>query len=152
MYFANARRSSWAGSLVTTTRPLRSTVKRSLIRNTSPSLWLTNSVEMPRDLRSRMIRNRASTSLLVNAVVGSSMMISLASLISAREIATSCLSATERSPTVASRSTRKSIFETASSAIRRKRRQLASRRFAASSVVSARFSITVRFGKMEKSW
>ena len=98
-----------------------------------------------------MISNSAATSFLVSAVVGSSMMISFASNISARQMATICFSATESEPTSRSSSTSKLILDRASSAIRRMRFLLTNLCPAANSVLNARFSITVRFGKIEKS-
>ena len=95
---------------------------------------------------------RAATSFFVRAVVGSSMMMSFASPIRARLMATSCLSATDRLPTSSSRSTSKPIFATASRATSRIRERFTRRRPAATSLPSAMFSITERFGKIEKSW
>jgi len=79
------------------------------------------------------------------------MMMSFALNISARLIATICFSATESVPTMRSSSTRKSIFKIASSAIFFMRARLTNLRPSASSLLSARFSMTVRFGKIEKS-
>ena len=132
--------------------PLRRIVKRSAISKTSSSLWDTKRIVMPLARRSRMMRKSAATSFFVSAVVGSSMMISLASEMRARQMATSCLSATDRSPTLASKSTVKPMVATARSAMARKRFQLTNARPAATSVVSARFSMTERLGNTEKSW
>ena len=126
-------------------------VKRSEISNTSLSLWLTKSMAMPWALSLSMISNSAATSFLVSAVVGSSMMMSLASNISARQMATICFSATLSEPTRRSSSTSKLILERASVAIWRMRFLLTNLCPAASSVLKARFSMTVRFGKMAKS-
>ena len=70
----------------------------------SSVLWLMNMMAMPESRSWRTVLNSASTSFLVRAVVGSSMMISLALNSSARQMATSCLSATDRSPIFAYRS------------------------------------------------
>ena len=107
---------------------------------------------MPCAFSFSMISNSAATSLRVSAVVGSSMMISFASNISALQMATICFSATDSEPTSRSSSTSKLIFESASCAIWRMRFLFTNLCPAASSVLKARFSITVRFGKMEKSW
>ena len=87
-----------------TTRPLRSTVMRSLISSISRILWLTNRMAMPRLWMSRTTANSASTSLRVSAVVGSSMIIRRGLDISARAMATSWRPDVGSEPRSASRS------------------------------------------------
>ncbi|MPM24015.1 hypothetical protein SDC9_70492 [bioreactor metagenome] len=135
-----------------TNSPLRNIVKLSDISNTSLSLWLTNKMAIPRSLSLRMILNRFLTSFLVSAVVGSSIMINLVLNIRALLMAIICFSATDRFPTYASRSTLKLILAIASSAIVLIRFQLTIFLPSANSLLNARFSMTVRFGNMEKSW
>ena len=132
--------------------PFLRIVMLSEISNTSSSLWDTKRIVTPFFFKSVIISKSRVTSFLVRAVVGSSMIISFALSSSALEIAISCLSATGSVSTSASRSTSKLIFWTASSAILRNSFLLTSFFLFASTWLNARFSITVRFGKIEKSW
>ena len=95
---------------------------------------------------------RTRTSRSVSAVVGSSMMMSRASEASARQMATSCLCATDRVSTRASRGMSTPTRSSMRAASSRIRRRSTSRRPALSSALSAMFSATPRFGKSEKSW
>ena len=135
-----------------TFRPLRSTTTCSQTSSTSASLWLTKSTATPSALSRRMIPSSTRTSRSVSAVVGSSMMMSRASEASARQIATSCLCATDSVSTRASSGISTPTRSSIRAASARTRRRSTSRRPACSSALKAMFSATERFGKSEKSW
>ena len=98
-----------------------------------------------------MILNSASTSFLVNAVVGSSIIINFALNISALLIATICFWATDKRLTFSSKSISILIFLIASSAIFLTFFQLIVFLPDANSEFNARFSATVKLGNKEKS-
>ena len=136
-----------------TLRPLRSTTTCSQTSSTSASLWLTKSTATPSALSRRMISRSTRTSRSVRAVVGSSMMMSRASEASARQMATSCLWATDSVSTRASRGiVDADALRASAPPAPRTRPRSTSRRPAWSSEAKPMFSATVRFGKSEKSW
>ena len=92
------------------------------------------------------------TSRSVSAVVGSSMTMRRAFEASARQIATSCLSATDSVSTRRSRSIATPTRSNAAAAIFRICERRTSRRPSESSAEKATFSATERFGNSEKSW
>ena len=141
--------SSLAGN-TPTGRPSRSTVTFSEIARTSSSLWLTKSVEMSFERSSSMTRTSASTSGLVSAVVGSSMMMSFAPCVRARAMATSCRLETGRSSTTASRSMSAWTLRSSHSASLRMLAHPMKFRPFSTIWLRAMFSATVRLGNSEK--
>ena len=87
------------------TRPLRSTVTRSEISTTSPSLWLMNTMDLPLAVIACTFSNSFSTSAGTSTAVGSSSRRISAPWYSAFTISTRWRWPTDRSPTVAAGST-----------------------------------------------
>ncbi len=136
----------------TTTRPLRITVRRSLISSISRILWLTKSTAMPSRWIVRVMSSSLSTSLRVRAVVGSSMTMSRASACRARAMATICFAEVGRLSTSASSGRSMPSRSRAARAMRRTSPQRTPRRRSFSRPFIARFSATLRFPNSDRSW
>ena len=152
MWVAMLWRSKSVEAPVTTWAPERRMVTRWETASTSSSLCETNMSATPRARRVATRANSRATSVWVRAVVGSSMMMIRASLTRARQMAVSCLSATDRVSTSASRSNARPSSSTMARAAGREARPEYSRRRSATAAVSTMFSPTVRLGNSEKSW
>ena len=93
-------------STVSTFLPRRSTLTRSAISSTSPSLCEMKTIDLPSAVSVRRILNSSAVSWAVSTAVGSSRISISAPRSSARRISTRCCWPTEMSPTRASGSTR----------------------------------------------
>jgi hypothetical protein len=132
--------------------PSRKIVIESATWKTSSSLWLMKTIDSPLSLRSRTIVRSRATSVVVSAVVGSSMKRIRASIESARAIATSCLLAIERVPTASSSGSSSRIRASCSDAIWRIRARFTYRVPSWSITLMAMFSATLRWSNRERSW
>src|SRR3954452_18177181 len=104
---SRASDSSLAPSVATvsTRLPRRSTVTRSAISSTSPSLCEMNTIALPSSRSARRTQNSSCVSCAVSTAVGSSRTRMLASRYSALRISTRCCCPTETSSTTASGAT-----------------------------------------------
>ena len=138
-------------SLVATNRPSLRTVILSAIAKTSFKRCETNKIVVPLPLSVRIIAKSFCTSLSERAAVGSSIIISFASKLSALAISTICFSATQSCSTTAAAS-----IETPNLSRRLFVRPLILRRSKngphAGSRPTKMFSATVRASSKLKSW
>ena len=136
---------------VSTFLPRRSTLTRSAMSSTSPSLWEMKTIDLPSAVSVRRIRNSSCVSCAVSTAVGSSRISTSAPRSSARRISTRCWVPTEMSATRASGSTA-SPKRSESSRTRRAAAFVSSSRPLRGSSARTMFSATVITGTSMKCW
>ena len=136
---------------VSTFLPRRSTLTRSAMSSTSPSLWEMKTIDFPSAVSVRRIRNSSCVSCAVSTAVGSSRIRMSAPRSSARRISTRCWVPTEMSATRASGSTA-SPKRSESSRTRLAAALVSSSRPLRGSSARTMFSATVITGTSMKCW